>query len=210
MECPETGVPHPEEIKLEDMSIDNIVSAVQAMNPTEHQGVIIVTPDAKSGKVTNTENDRLMKLRGNQPNVVHRYVQLRWTPDLAEYVALYPEHKSKFDDWERCYKHIVHNILRKYIERFIRNNRAILPPEQYPVLEAAHKLYKNVLREKKEHVTEAHIDQILGTWQEREVNVLINKYREREALTGNGNRMPDSMRDGILTAIKGNKKQVVG
>ena len=143
-----------------------------------------------------------MKIRGNQPNVVYRYVQLRWTNDIDTFLRLYPEHTAKFEEWEKIYTHIVHNIMRKYIERYINKKTAVLPPEQYKAMVQVHQFYLTNLREKKEHVTIEHINQVLGTWEERAVSELIAKYKEREIQTGNGNRMPDTMRDGILSSIK--------
>ena len=197
---PETLVASPEEIAL--LSLDEVVAYTKSIDPLSFQGCIVMTPEGKSAKITNPENDRLMKLRGNVPNVIHRYVQLRWTSSIQEYKELYPEHQAKFDDWERIYKHICHNVLRKYIERHINKRMAILPPEQKPIMEGVHTIYMQQLRHTKQHVTEDTINTFLGTWQERDVNTLVNKYRERERLTGNGNRMPDSMRDGIYQSIR--------
>lgn len=199
---PSTCVSSPEEIKLEAPTIEALVAYTNTIDPYSYQGVICITALGKSAKCTNCENDKLMKIRGNQPNVVYRYVQLRWTNDLDTFLRLYPEHTAKFEEWEKIYTHIVHNIMRKYIERYINKKTAVLPPEQYKAMVQVHQFYLTNLREKKEHVTMEHINQVLGTWEERAVSELIAKYREREIQTGNGNRMPDTMRDGILSSIK--------
>jgi hypothetical protein len=199
---PSTLVPSPEEIKLDNNTVDELVTFTNEINAHEYQGVIVITADGKSAKCTNPQNDRLMKIRGNQPNVVYRYVQLRWSNDLEDFLGLYPEHTAKFEEWEKIYTHIIHNIMRKYIERYINGKTAVLPPEQYKVMTQVHQYYLNNLRVNKQHVTMEHINQIIGTWEERAVSELIAKYRERESQTGNGNRMPDTMRDGILGAIK--------
>lgn len=215
LEVAETKVSTPENIPLDDtltpeQKLALIKEKVNEMVPTEHQGVIVIANDGtnvKSAKVTNTENDRLMKLRGNMPNVVYRYVQLRWTPDIEEYKAMYPEHAEKFRQWEEKYEHIIHNILRKYIERYINGRTAILPPEQYKAMVDVHKLYMSTLRANKERVQLKHIDQVLGTWSERDVSVLVKEYNIRQKECGNGNRMTTSMRDGILQNVKlGQKK----
>lgn len=199
---PEVLVPSPEEVTFESNELQTIQNYVSSIDIKKYQGVIVMTPTGQSAKMVNPEYDRLLKLRGNVPNVIHRYVQLRWKPEeLKEYKELYPEHQEKFNKWEEIYTHILHNIMRKYIERYVKHRTAILPPEQYEVLIQVHDEFCKHLRLKGERVTIDVINRILGSWEERAVNVLINKYKERQLISGNGNRMPDTMRDGILKTI---------
>ena len=170
----------------------------------ECQGVICINPiQGSSCKIVSPTYHKYDLLRGNVPNVLHRYVQLRWQPEqLQEYINLYPEHKPKFDEWEKVMNHVVHNIMRKYIERYIHRNVAILPPEQYDVMVELHDMYIRQLKHSNERATVEHIWKILGAWPERDVNVLYTQYKKREAETGNGNRMPDNMRSGIMKTLK--------
>lgn len=201
LENPETFMPTPELISTIDTP-DDLLDHIEKINPREYQGVVLMNPDGSSGKVVNIEYDRLDKLRGNVPNVLHRYVQLRWNKEtLSQYTELYPEHQNKFTEWETSMNHVVNNIMKKYIERYINHKTAILPPEQYKVVLELQDYYIKNLRAKKEKATTSHIWEILGKWTEREVNVLYTQYKIRESKTGNGNRMPDEMRSGIMKSI---------
>ena len=196
----ETRLPTPEEVTTIS-SPDALVDFVLKSDARLTQGLVLMNADGSSAKVVNPEYDRLDKLRGNVANVLHRYVQLRWTPQREEYVQMYPEQHAKFEEWEKAMGHVVHNILRKYIERYINHRTAILPPEQYKVMIQLQDMYIKQLRPMNQRVTEEHIWQILGTWPERDVNVLYKEYKNREYHTGNGNHMSDQLRSGIMNSF---------
>ena len=203
---PEACLPSPEQ--LTDIETpEQLIAHVNTMNYLEYQGVVLLNPDGTSGKLVNVEYDALDKLRGNEPNVLYRYVQLRWdAPRAAQFRKLYPEHEPSFDKWERVMDHVVRNILRKYIERFINRRTAILPPEQYPMLQKLQDLYHQVLKPQKQRVGLEHIWDLLGKMPEKEVNVMYKKYVEREKESGNGNRLPEGVRDSIIKHIRGGEK----
>ena len=179
-ENPEIGIPSPEEL-LNIQSPADLINRVNQIDPYEYQGIVLINPDAMSGKIVNVEYDRLDKLRGNVPNVIHRYVQLRWTPHLEEYKSLYPEHQSKFNHWEMIMSYVVQNVMQKYLDKYVhRLENVHLPSDQYGLLLEVHKYYMSILRPHKRRVEIDDIWDLLGTWTEREVNVLYNKYNERK------------------------------
>jgi len=197
----ETLASTPEEIMIE--SADALIETVLSLDPKEYQGIVCMNPDGQSAKVVSPAYDRLDKLRGNVPNVVHRYVQLRWDQaKIKEYCELYPEHQEKFQEWEKVMSHIVSNIMRKYIERYINHNIALLPAEQYAVLQELDTLYHTVLKQQGKRVTPDDIWAVLGTWQERKVNELYKAYKHRERVYGNGNKLPDSVRERLMNKLR--------
>jgi hypothetical protein len=181
---------------------DGLLQAVNDMDPMVAQGIVLMNPDGSSGKIVSLQYDQLDKLRGNEPNVLYRYVQLRWKPEsLENFKKLYPEHQAKFDQWEQAMQHITNNIFRKYIERYVHRNTSILPPDQYPVMVQLHGKYIHELRPQGKRVEPAHVWELLGTWSEREVNQLYKAYKYRESVTGNGNRMPEEVRQNIVNYL---------
>jgi len=185
--------------------IQNSLSTIAGIDALEYQGLILMTSDGKSMKCTHPENDRLMKLRGNEPNVVFRYVQLKWTPELETFKALYPEHKEKFDEWEGIYQKIANNIYKKYNIRFKHHRTALLPPDQYAVCCKVNDYYNSTLKEAGEHVTIGTVHKLIGMMSEREVNALIKAYRERAkdpSTNGDGNRMPETMFRNVLNTVR--------
>ena len=200
----ETRCPTPEQVQIS--SADELVEYVDRVDPKECQGIVIMNPDGTSGKVVSPKYDALDKLRGNVPNVLHRYVQLRWQPEqLQKYRELYPEFATAFAEWEDAMQHICSNVLRKYIERYINHNTAILPREQYTLMTQLHQYYMNVLKPQRQRAEMQHIWEILGKWQERDVNVLFKEYQSRKRQTGNGNLMTQTTRDFIMQRM--NRRQ---
>ena len=196
----ETKCATPEQIHIE--SADMLVETVYNMNPKECQGIVIMNPDGSSGKIVSLAYNLLDQLRGNVPNVLHRYVQIRWdTVKQQLFRELYPEHIAKFDEWEASMNHIVSNVLRKYIERYVNHRTAILPPEQYDLMRQLQTYYINVLRPQRQRAEMKHIWDILGTWQERDVNVLYKEYQTRKRINGNGNLMSERLRESIMTRM---------
>lgn len=159
---------------------EDLIQRVVALDPRDCQGIVLMNPDSTSAKVINLEYARLDALRGNVPNVIHRYVQLRWTSQIEDYKQLYPEHKPKFDHWERIMGNIVAAVMRKYIERFVHKRQVRLPEEQYNLMVALHDLYMQQLRHINARASEEHIWYILSTWSERQVNVLYNRFNNRK------------------------------
>lgn len=198
-------LPAPEEITT-IQSPDDLVAHVNVMDPRMYQGVVMLNPDGSSGKVVNMEYDRLDKIRNNEPNVLYRFVQLRFQPEqLAVFVQLYPEHQAKFQEWDDVMNKVAHNILRKYIERYVNGRTAVLPPDQFPMMAQLHNMYKNELRQQGLRVGIEHIWALWSRWSERDLNVMYKKFKERERLTGNGNRIPDDVRSGILRSFNRNE-----
>lgn len=188
------AIPTPEEITTINTPTD-LYKYVKNVDFKKYQGVVAINPDGKSAKIVNGAYDFFDKIRNNEPNVLYRYVQLRWQPfELQHFVQMYPEHKQKFEQWEEVMNHIANNILRKYIERYINHRTAMLPPDQYPVLKALHNLYVNELKPNNKRIELEHVYVVFSTMSERDLNVLYKAYNRRKEELGNGNRCPENLR----------------
>ena len=181
-------------------SAEELVDYVEKVNFWECQGVVVMNNDASSGKIVNATYDFYDKLRGNVANVLHRYVQLRWDAQKRQqFIDLYPEHFSVFQEWEQTMNAIVDNIFEKYIDRFVKHTTAIVPPDQFVVMKQLQDKYKYELYPKYLRVNKDHVWEILGTWQERDVNTLYKEFKSRERLFGNGNSISQGLKNAITS-----------
>lgn len=187
----ETGCASPEQLTTID-GPDALIDTVLSLNPREYQGIVILNPDGTSGKIVSPAYDELDKLRGNVPNVLHRYVQIRWNPSQqVKFRELYPEFAGKFDDWEQVMSDIVNNVYTKYVDRYVHHQpNTYVPDDQFYLMQQLHEYYHTRLRRHGERVTISDVWQILGTWQERDVNTLFKMYLGRRRKYGDGNNEP--------------------
>jgi hypothetical protein len=102
------------------------------------QGLIIF--DGKNHlKVLNKDYKYFFNVRGNEPSVKYRYLQVRMdktsTDDLYE---LYPRFTDQFEMYENILYQIAKSVYDSYVERFIRKKYVTLPKEEYQIMRACH------------------------------------------------------------------------
>jgi hypothetical protein len=131
------GLPYPEELSFKD--IDEVLEFVKSIDYKKLQGVFVLLPNNKQMKILNSTYHRLMKLRGNDPSVIRRYLFLKNTPsDLKDYIELYPEFSKKFEVVEKTLDKVSSKILNAYIRRFINGEFIEVPQEEYQVIRTCH------------------------------------------------------------------------
>jgi ribosomal protein S19E (S16A) len=89
------------------------------------------------------------------------------------------------------------NIYKNYINRYIKNNVAIAPPEQYNIMKS---IYEQYLKRNSDYV---YITKALVTNHilEQDTNTIFNLYflySNRENLYGNGNKVEEHIKNRIL------------
>jgi hypothetical protein len=188
-EVPETMFPSIPEIKLD--SAENAISYTNNIDPFDMQGIIFISSTGECFKVLNTKYEDMMKLRGNIPNVILRYIQLRSAnspEDLELYKKLYSDFSADFSLFEVIISDISKNIHKKYITRFIHRKLALIPPEQYRIVKELHGMHQ---QDKKFIVTQNAVNQYLSMLYPGKLMYLYNKYIERKSTLGNGNFLTD-------------------
>lgn len=128
---------------LEISSYQHLLETASSMNPSMYQGVIVFLPNGRQVKICSPTYLNMFNLRGNEASVMFRYLQIRhhWR---EMYKTLYPEHSSRFEEYENILEEISRKILRWYQERFIMHRKFILPREEFRVISAAHNCFKNM------------------------------------------------------------------
>lgn len=113
------------------------------VNIHTHQGVILFHKTRNLQlKVYSHEYNKLFKLRGNNPNIRFRYLEVRKDPDTKnEFVGLYPFYEDMFLEYENILYQLAKLIRYYYIQRYIKNKYVTLPKEEYILMKKCHDWY---------------------------------------------------------------------
>lgn len=116
---------------------------VDQVNIQEYQGVILFHKKKNLQlKVYSREYDKLFRLRGNNPNIRFRYLEVRKDHDRKqEFIRLYPLYEDLFLEYEHILYQLAKLIRYYYIQRYIRNKYVTLPKEEYILMKKCHDWY---------------------------------------------------------------------
>ena len=142
-------------------------------------------PNNVQYKIFNTEYAKLYGVRGNEPSIKFRYLQVRMDKrynNLMHY--LYPSFSSVFDDYENIIYTIGKRIHKAYFDRFIKNLFVKVPPEEFNVIRKCHNWHlENRLQNK---ISLNKVMEILNEEPATNINKMIkrifqeNKEKEKE------------------------------
>lgn len=130
-------IPYPKKHNFNN--IDELFKYVDNVDYKNLQGVIIFTPNNSQYKIFNKDYHELYNVRGNEPSIKFRYLQVRMVKkdsDILHY--LYPEFSKYFDDYENYIYEIANDIKNAYVDRFIKKNYITVPSEEYQVIKECH------------------------------------------------------------------------
>lgn len=121
----------------------NIHDLADGVNIQEYQGVILFHKNKNlQVKIYSKEYDKLYKLRGNNPNIRFRYLEIRKDLDVKqEFVKLYPLYEDLFLEYENIMYQLAKLIRYYYIQRYIKNKYVTLPKEEYILMKKCHDWY---------------------------------------------------------------------
>ena len=120
-------------------SPQEVAETVKAIQPSQRQGLIGFYPNGCSVKVVNTSYQFFSRVRGNEPSVAFRYLQVRSHPVYSKAMQeLYPEHTPRFVQYENAILKIAKRIHNSYIARFIQKRQAVVSHEEYRIVRECH------------------------------------------------------------------------
>jgi hypothetical protein len=124
-------------------SVDELLDRVEELDFNLYQGIIAQhKTNFKQIKIVNKEYEKYYQLRGNNPNVRFRYLELRNYPDkLNDFYYLYPKSATVFDQYEETLHKISRMIYHFYVNRYIKNQFVTLPKEEFLVMKKCHEWY---------------------------------------------------------------------
>lgn len=136
MESPST-LPHPM------TTVEEVCQLVSTIDPFVFQGVIAFRKNGmQSVKVLHTDYVKYYQVRGNNPNLRFRYLEVRNQPEQLKLLyVLYPKYTLLFDEYEGTLYQIARVIYQFYVQRYIKNQYITLPREEYLLLKKCHQWY---------------------------------------------------------------------
>lgn len=148
---------------------------VSNINIKKLQGVIVFAPNNKQYKVFNNQYTEFFKVRGNEPSIKFRYLQVRMNKEQTDMLYyLYPDMAKVFDDYENALYSIATTIYDSYVQRHIKHNWSTLPTQEYVINRICHKWHES--NKKKNKVS---LDKVINVMNEQSatlLNAMIRRY----------------------------------
>ena len=196
--CTECVVPSSVEVEVN--SVDDCVNIVANLNVREYQGLIFISDEGKAVKLVNETYYKMLNLRDNVPNVFVRYVQLKQnaSKDLDLFLNVYQEKQEEFANFDLVLSDISKNIHKKYLQRYIQGKVVVVPNDQFYIMKELHQKH---IADRSYKVTEpAVVSYVAGLKAISQVQ-LYESYCKRKTELGNGNFVPEEMRQKIFAQL---------
>lgn len=172
----EIGLPKP--VERSATCLRELLSQVETLNEAEVQGVILFTPQGQV-KILNSRYDYYFKLRGNEPSVKFRYLQVRMDYDKRDaFMTLYAEHRQTFERYEDTLYEITLHIKNAYIKRFIKKEFVTMPPEEYSIIKACHSWH--IEDRDNHHISFSKVIELMNEQPPPKLNRMIRRYLNDE------------------------------
>ena len=162
--------------------IEELLEAVDNVDPRALQGVIVFAPGNVQYKIQNTYYHDYFRVRGNEPSVPFQYLRLRNNRDdrkLLEY--LYPEMIPRFMAYENALYDIAKGILEVYKSKYIHGQTMPYRPiQEFRILNGCHSWHKLSPTQNRVHLQK--VIEVMNTQPAPSLNFLI-KQREQQRRT---------------------------
>ena len=101
-------------------------------------------------KIRNPAYEYARQLRGNQPKLQYRYLELRKANKVGEFLKYFPEHTSKFNQFQEKLHKYTNTLYNTYVSAYIIKTPGFVIDMQYKKsLFMLHQLYKNTFAPQK-------------------------------------------------------------
>lgn len=155
-------------------NVETMLDYVNNIDIKYTQGVILFGQDGKQYKVLNTNYLYHFNIRGNEPSIKYRYLQLRKDKDMCNcLVFMYNHMREDFVKYESIIYDIVNRIYKNYIKRHITGEHLILPSEEHYIDKLCHAWH--MINKKLNIVTVDKVYEILNNQQPSTINKMIRK-----------------------------------
>jgi len=171
------NIPTPKELTFDN--IDSMIEYVKNINIREKQGVIIFAPNNKQYKILNKDYLKFFSVRGNEPSIKYRYLQVRMNSHLIDiFLDLYPNMIEKFEEYEDVIYAIAQNIYKSYVERYIKKQWVTVPIEEYKVVTKCHAFHEQ--DRKKNRVSIGKVIEVLNEQPPTVLNKMIRRFKNEK------------------------------
>jgi hypothetical protein len=165
----------PEKIQLKNLSElqDYFKNEV---NPNEFQGLVVLEEGNNFKlKIVHDDYEKLFNIRGNEPSIKFRYLQVRMDKEKVNQLnQLYPHMTPVFESYEKCLFEISKIIHRAYIQRFIKKNFITVPKEEFLVISECHSWH--LLNREQNRISIEKIIAVLNRQPPININSMIRRF----------------------------------
>lgn len=121
----------------------------------------------------------LLKIRGNEPSIMYRYLQLRMNPEMLKKLNdLYPTFTSAFESYEDILCEIAKDIHSAYRARFIQKQHVVVPQEEYQVMRSCHSWHLE--NKEKNKVSLERVMKQMNLQAPTNLNKMIRRYKTQQ------------------------------
>lgn len=154
-----------------------LIPFVEALDIHKYQGIILFHKTQNiQWKIYPSEYHRLLRVRGNNPNIRFRYLEIRNDPEMRRQLfELCPYYQDMFLEYENILFQIAKLIRYYYIQRYIRNKYVTLPKEEYILMKKCHDWYLSNREENKINI--AKVMEILNREETLALYKMIRRFQ---------------------------------
>jgi len=176
-------VPFPERLNFNNM--DEVYDYVNDVDYKNTQGIIVFTPNNIQYKIFNEKYFELYNVRGNEPSIKFRYLQVRMNRRDNEALRyLYPQNIDDFEKYENYIFDSSKFIYNSYVDRYIKRIRTVVPNEEFNVMREAHSWY---LENRDKHkINYEKIIEILNKQKATNLNKIIKRLKSGKNIVTEG------------------------
>lgn len=166
------GVSRPSPLSFD--TLDKLIDYVEELDIGKLQGVIMYSGE-KYIKILNHRYKYYFGLRGNEPSLKFRYLQVRNDDGLRnEYITMYEDHIADFQVYEDTIHELIKHIFNAYLNRFIHKKHVVLPVEEYQVLKECHSWH--VSDRSNNHISIGKVSEIFNNQTPSKINRMIRRF----------------------------------
>jgi hypothetical protein len=157
-------------------TVESLQEHLGYVQPAYTPGVIVFCPDNTQFRVSSNVYKNMFDVRGNQPSVKFRYLQVRTDNAYNNTIrVMYPDNVSEFDEYEQFIHEISKKIHTAYMNRFIHKQYVSVPVGEYQVIRIAHGWF--LADREKRRVTINVIRDIVNEQKATSLNLMIKKHK---------------------------------
>lgn len=132
-----SGLPSLPQLTFEN--IFDLIEYVRKIDYTAHPGVILYFPNQTQLKLFNKNYKDALELRGNQPDLLYRYFEIRNNRELSsKFLELYRDDEDYLMSAEITLLEVSKLIFQAYMNRYIHKRYVFLPKCEHLVMQMCH------------------------------------------------------------------------
>lgn len=126
--------------QLEFNSPEEIVEYVKNMCPFKNQGLIVYFPNQTQLKIFNSEYKNIQEIRGNQPDIVFRYLEVRHNhEEYSKFSTVFGDkYSNELNEVENTILNKSLSIFQSYMKRYIYKQFVFVPKVEFIVMQMCH------------------------------------------------------------------------